>query len=64
MLPLDYGYLHNSIYIVNWAFISVFGAGIAQFPEKDPPLFVPRSHQNSLTTKGTPLRMVTYHPTI
>ena len=31
MLPVDYGYLHNSIYIVNWAFISVFRAGFGRF---------------------------------
>ena len=46
MLPVDYGYLHNSIYIVNWVSIRVFragfrsvSAGIARFREKDPPLF-------------------------
>ena len=31
MLPVDYGYLHNSIYIVNWVSISVFGAGFGRF---------------------------------
>ena len=31
MLPVDYGYLHNSIYIVIWAVISVFRAGFGRF---------------------------------
>ena len=31
MLPVDYGYLHNSIYIVIWAVISVFRSGFARF---------------------------------
>ena len=33
MLPVDYGYLHNSIglFIVNWASISVFRAGFGRF---------------------------------
>ena len=31
MLPVDYGYLHNSIYIVNWASISVFRAGFGRY---------------------------------
>ena len=44
MLPVDYGYLHNSIYIVIWAVISVFRAGFGRFRpvslgfvKKDPP---------------------------
>ena len=31
MLPGDYGYLHNSIYIVIWAVISVFRVGFGRF---------------------------------
>ena len=31
LLPVDYGYLHNSIYIVNWVSISVFRAGFGRF---------------------------------
>ena len=31
MLPVDYGYLHNSIYIVILAVISAFRAGFGRF---------------------------------
>ena len=31
MLSVDYGYLHNSIYIVNWSSVSVFRAGFSRF---------------------------------
>ena len=31
LLPVDYGYLHNSIYIVNWASISAFRAGLDRY---------------------------------
>ena len=31
MLSVDYGYLHNSIYIANWASISVIRAGFGRF---------------------------------
>ena len=31
LLPVDYGYLHNSIYIVNWPSISAFRAGFGRF---------------------------------
>ena len=40
MPPVDYGYLHNSIYLVNWASVSVFRAGFDWYhsvSEKEPP---------------------------